>query len=105
MKSTDPGQMKRMSHNIKGLDELKWKPNARTTMEKACWLKFSQNENLKELLVGSQGLLVEANRNDKLFSCGLSLANPNVLDKNKWEGENVLGQILTSLRETFKAAN
>ena len=102
MKVTDPGQMKRLSHNIRGVDEHKWRPQARKAMEKACWLKFSQNDHLKNQLLASQGSLVEASRWDMFFSCGLSLSNPNILDRNKWEGENVLGQILTSLRETFK---
>ena len=105
MKTTNPSEMKRLSYNIRGMDGSKWRTQARKTMEKACWLKFSQNENLKKQLMTNQGLLVEANGRDNFFSCGLSLSNPNILDSNKWEGENVLGQILTSLRETFKNPN
>ena len=48
-------------------------------MEKTCWLKFSQNEHLKNQRLASQGLFVEANRCDMFFSCGLSLSNPNIL--------------------------
>ena len=102
MKESIPGTMKCFSHGIKGLDEEKWRPNARTVMEKACNLKFKQNEILRQKLVDSKGLLVEANKKDRFFSCGLSLADPNILDRNNWEGENILGNILTSLRETLR---
>ena len=102
MKESNPGVIKRLSHSIKGLDEKQWKPQARTVMEKACYLKFSQNKTLREKLIASQGLLVESNKRDKFFSCGLSLADPNILDQNKWEGGNILGDILTTLRETLK---
>ena len=67
---------------------------AKSVVEKACYLKFSQNKHLREKLVASQGLLVEANKKDKFFSCGLSLADPNILDKNKWEGQNILRETL-----------
>ena len=98
MKETDPGKMKRLSHNLKKVDEEKWKPQA-------CWFKFLQNQKLKKQLIESQGSLVEANGRDNFFSCGLALSNPNILDRNKWQGENVLGQTLTSLRETLKNQN
>ena len=97
MWTTDAGKMKAFSHQIKGLDEAKWRSQAKAVMQKACYLKFSQNEELKKKLLSSLGALVEANRRDKFFSCGLSLSNPNILEKNKWERENVLGEVLTSL--------
>ena len=48
------------------------------------------------------GSLVEANRKDVYFSCGLSLADPNIIDTNKCKGKSVLGKIITMLREKFK---
>ena len=102
MRTSDPGRMKAFSHHIKGLDEIKWRSQAKNVMEKACHLKFSQNEVLKQKLLSSRGALVEANGRDKYFSCGLSLANPSILETSKWEGENILGQVLTSLREVLK---
>ena len=96
--------MKAAAHHIKGLNETKWKPFARKTMEKACLLKFTQNQDLKSKLLSSQGTLVEANRRDTYFSCGISLSDPNILDRSKWLGENMLGRILTQLRETLKGS-
>ena len=69
---------------------------------RACSLKFNQNDDLKNKLLQSQGTLVEANQRDNFFSCGLSLADPNILDKSRWLGENILGTILTDLRNNLK---
>ena len=102
MKCTEPRQMKYLSHRIKALDESKWLPHAKKTMEKACHLKFTQNLELKQKLLKSKGTLVEANRNDRYFSCGLSLANPNIMETSKWCGENHLGNILTQLRSSLQ---
>ena len=97
-----PGAMKALSRRIKGVDDKKWLPIARSTMTKACSLKFGQNENLRNKLLHSRGLLVEANKKDCFFSCGLSLADPNIKETSRWLGENVLGIILTQLREHFR---
>ena len=102
MRSTQPGRMKALSHQIKGLDDQKWKKMAKATMTHACFLKFNQNDDLKTKLLQSQGMLVEANEKDKFFSCGLSLADPNILDSSRWIGTNELGSILTDLRNSLR---
>ena len=78
-----------------------WSGHASAVMENACYLKFWQNPELKEKLIGTKGNIVEANRKDDYFSCGLSLADPNIKDVNKWKGLNILGNILTTLRKKF----
>ena len=90
--------MKKLSHRIKGLDEAKWGKNARKCMEEGCGLKFSQNQDLHTRLLATKGRLVEANRHDKYFSCGLALGDPHVAEQSRWEGKNILGAILESLR-------
>ena len=97
----DPSKMKALSHHIRNLDEKIWSGHASAVMENACYLKFWQNSELKEKLIGTKGNIVEANRKDDYFSCGLSLADPNIKDVNKWKGLNILDNILTTLREKF----
>ena len=98
MKSEHARRKKAISHRIKGVDESKWNKSARGVMQKACQRKFTQNADLREKLLKTKGDLVEVNGRDCYFSCGLSLADPNILDKSTWRGENILGQILTQLR-------
>ena len=102
LRTKDPHQMKRLSHRIRNFDSSKWSRHARPVMEKACLLKFSQNTLLADKLLLTQGSLVEANRNDKFFSCGLGLSDPNVIEESRWEGQNILGQILVDLRNRLR---
>ena len=97
----EPSKMKALSHHIKNLDEHKWAEQATAVMENACYLKFWQNSELKKKLMDIKGTIVEANRKDVFFSCGLALSDPNIVDVNKWKGQNMLGKILSNLREKF----
>ena len=101
MKAETPEKMKALSRNIKGVDENLWRPHARQAMEKAVFLKFSQNPLLQKKLLDSRGMLVEANKHDKLFSCGLSLADSSITEQSRWLGENWLGNILMQLRDNL----
>ena len=47
MRSSEPSKMKALSHQIKKLDETRWKPLAKKTMERACFLKFLKIRYLK----------------------------------------------------------
>ena len=99
MEAKTPEKMKTLARSIKGFDENLWKPHARQTMEKAVFLKFSQNPLLQKKLVQSRGTIVEANKYDNFFSCGLSLSDSSIMEQSKWRGENCLGIILMQLRE------
>ena len=93
-------QAKALSYNIVGFDEDDWLSTmAQTTMDRACYLKFSQNEDLKKKLLQITGDIVEANPKDTFFSCGLHLNNPDVSESSKWRGQNVLGEVLCSVRD------
>ncbi len=64
--------------------------------------KFSQNTDLKQyLLATSTTTLAEASL-DPTWGIGLSLRNPNKMDKNKWSGKNWLGNLLMSVRTDIK---
>ena len=102
MKCTEPEQMKTLSHKIANVDETQWRKQAGEAMKKSCQLKFNQNSHLQKMLINCKGEIVEANRHDKFFSCGLGLSDRNSLDKSKWEGSNILGQILMEMREHYK---
>ncbi len=71
-------------------------------MTKAVHAKFNQNKDLKEYLKKTDQLnLVHANAHDKKCASGLAINNKNVLDPLKYTGQNILGDILMSLRDTF----
>ena len=46
--------------------------------------------------------LVEASPYDKVWGIAMSVDDPDILDETKWRGENLLGMILTQVREVIK---
>ncbi|CAG2247034.1 K09935 [Mytilus edulis] len=62
--------------------------------------KFSQNEKLREELVNTYPkLLVEASPHDQVWGIGLAADDPKIFDVNNWRGFNLLGKIITDVRD------
>ena len=67
--------------------------------------KFTQNEELKTQLLATAGTtLVEASPYDKIWGIGLAATDPRAEDPTQWKGLNLLGKILTQLREELTVA-
>ena len=62
--------------------------------------KFTQNPELLQLLRATAGTtLVEASPYDRIWGIGLAAGDPPRQDPTQWRGQNLLGQILTRLRD------
>ena len=46
-------------------------------------------------------ILVEASPYDKIWGVGLGVDDPLILDNKNWKGENLLGFILTNVRDYY----
>lgn len=63
-------------------------------------LKFTQHADLKgRLLSTGNKILVEASPYDKIWGVGLSASDDRILDEKNWQGQNLLGQVLMTVRE------
>ncbi len=66
--------------------------------------KYQQNPTLLAALLATSGTtLVEASPFDRVWGIGLGVNNPKALDRKNWRGQNLLGQILTTLRDELAA--
>lgn len=62
--------------------------------------KFSQNEELKgKLKTTENAVLAECAVKDRIWGIGLSMKDPNRLNKSKWNGKNLLGYALMMVRD------
>ena len=61
--------------------------------------KFSQNEDLKEKLLGTgNDILAECAVKDRIWGIGLSMSDPDRRDMSKWKGQNLQGYALMMVR-------
>ena len=74
---------------------------AKNLVLKANMAKFSQNPDLKRVLLDTKGLIVEASPLDTIWGIGLDEDDPRALDRAQWKGTNWLGEVLTKVRASL----
>lgn len=100
LKESDPRNQKQIGRNIKGYDDDIWNEVKFNIVARNNLLKFSQNCSWRELLIYTDGYeLVEASPYDKIWGVGLGADNPDIFDKDKWQGENLLGKAIMDARD------
>ena len=99
--SRDVRYIKQLGHELGTSEE--WEARQYDVMYECIKRKFSQNQDLKTLLLKTGDLqLVEATP-DPLWGCGATLSS-NVLRRHKWTGKNKHGEILMVVREELRRA-
>lgn len=99
LNSKTPVKAKKLGRSIKNYNEEVWKNYRGIAMTSAVYHKFSQNEDLKKLLLGTgDHFLIEATKNDKIWGIGLDVDDPRLYDDDNWQGLNLLGSCLMTVR-------
>jgi len=63
-------------------------------------LKFTQHPDLKHHLISTHPkVLVESSPCDIIWGVGLAADDDRILDEKNWKGQNLLGQVLMTVRE------
>lgn len=100
---TEQKQMKSLGREVKHFKEHVWENNKVRICRTHCYEKFSQNVHLYEkLLETADKTLVEASPDDRVWGIGLHSKDAKIIAPNKWPGKNLLGLILTDIRDQFK---
>ena len=99
MSTQNPGKMLAIAKNIEGFDQEQWNTVSKPIMKEGLRAKFVQNQDCQEFLRNTgERRLVEANPNDKIWSCGLHMFHDDIADRTKWTGTNWLGECLEEIR-------
>ncbi len=99
-----PRKHKALGRKVKRFDDLKWKAAREGIVLAGNRAKFTQNAELLDLLLATQGTtLVEASPYDKIWGIGLAASDPRAQDAKQWKGQNLLGKVLTQLRDELVA--
>jgi ribA/ribD-fused uncharacterized protein len=100
-----PRTHKALGRKVAGFDGNVWEREREGIVLAGNRAKFTQNPELLATLLATAGTtLVEASPFDRIWGVGLGANSPLIHDRSKWRGKNLLGQVLTRLRDELLAA-
>ena len=106
LNTEDVSRIKELGRLVAGYDENHWNGVRQIAVYEGLCAKFSQNEELREKLKATDSaLLAECAVKDCIWGIGLSMSDPNRLERVKWKGENLLGYTLMMVREKLCGDN
>jgi hypothetical protein len=99
-----PKQHKALGRKVRNFDDAAWRAAREGIVTAGSRAKFTQNAELRALLLATRGTtLVEASPYDRIWGIGLAATDPRAQDPATWRGQNLLGRILTALRDELAA--
>jgi len=102
MKTASSKSVKTYGKKVKNFEEEKWDEKKIEIMRIGLRAKFSQHPELKDLLVSTKDRPIgEADPRDKYWGIGTGADTSKAKDPAKWPGKNMLGKLLTDLRDEF----
>ncbi len=106
METPDPKTAKHLGRNVRKFDESRWEEYREKAMWIALDLRWQSDERFRGYLMKPEfegKKFVEANPYDKIWSCGYLEDDPRTdLAESTWPGLNLLGKLLTKMRDERK---
>jgi ribA/ribD-fused uncharacterized protein len=97
----DPKKAKSLGREVKGYDDKVWNEMRYKVMVDANKAKYSQNKDLKELILNPEIAdkeFVEASPIDGVWGIKLGENDPLADEEKNWKGQNLLGKALDETR-------
>lgn len=99
----DVREIKALGRRVRGFVEETWIENREEIVTAGLRAKFRQDKELLKLLISTEdSILAECAVWDKIWGIGLSMTDPDRLDRSWWRGLNLLGKCLMAVREEFR---
>lgn len=102
MDTNIPRDHQRLGREVKNFVQSTWDTYKYGIVYEGNYNRFKQNEEDKQWLLATEGMLVEASPIDKVWGVGLMASDPLIQDEKNWRGENLLGKVLTQVREQLR---
>ena len=101
--SDSPAEMQKLGRLVKNFNPKEWDAVKLSTVVVANYEKFTQNKDLKEILLSTgDKILVEGSPYDSIWGIGLAWDNRLIDDPANWQGQNLLGKALMTVREMIQ---
>ena len=93
---------KSLGRKVRNFDKDVWDSNCIEIVKQGNIAKFKQNLAHHDLLKSTAGtILVEAAPRDRIWGIGMGSANKKAQDPLQWRGRNLLGFVLTEVRDSI----
>ena len=100
LETDDVSIIKQLGRKVSNYNESYWNGIRQIVIYEGLHAKFSQNNNLKKLLLETKdAILAECALKDRIWGIGLTMDDPKRFDMDKWNGQNLLGYALMMVRE------
>lgn len=98
----DPAKDKQYGRLVRNFESKLWRSCNAEVIYNANLAKFSQNPELKAVLLGTGNMpLAEASPADLNYGIGLEATDPRAEDPANWTGKNLLGETLMRVRQAL----
>jgi hypothetical protein len=97
----DPMVCKRLGREVKNYDDMKWSEARYGVMRDVNLARFSQWEYHRKKMLDSEfdgKTFVEASPIDGIWGIKMGIKEHGVLDERNWNGQNLMGRVLTEVR-------
>lgn len=103
LEESDPSNQQKLGRQIKGFSAEIWDKNKIGIVWQGNYLKFTQHDDLRKRLLETENrILAEASPYDLIWGIGFRANDDLALDQKNWKGQNLLGNVLMSVREALK---
>jgi ribA/ribD-fused uncharacterized protein len=103
MAAKEPKEQKKLGRSVKNFNETEWNKVADRIVYDANLLKFTQNNDLYNMLVKTNDkLIVECSPYDSIWGNGLNITDTLKTNIDLWPGTNRLGKAIMRVRETLQ---
>ena len=100
--TSDAAEIKALGRLVLGYDDNWWNGVRQIIVYEGLLAKFSQNVALgKQLKKTGKAVLAECAVKDRIWGIGLSMNDPNRFDRDRWQGQNLLGYTLMMVRDSL----
>lgn len=97
--AASPAEAKQLGRDARGFDSRAWRRHRFGIVVRGNEAKFDQDEALAGYLRSTgDAVLVEASPDDRVWGVGRALDDPAATDPRRWDGENLLGFALMTVR-------
>jgi ribA/ribD-fused uncharacterized protein len=106
IEAESPKEAKKLGRQVKNFDDEIWEQHREGAMWIALTLKYKCDKGFRDYLMDKRfrgKVFVEANPFDIIWSCGYIEDDPRIdMPENTWPGLNLLGKLLTKLRDNHE---